>query len=69
MKEFENKTTGDVVDFYEFVMMALDKAEEECEEKIHRFWCNLTKEEQVSLFCEAYQDLEVLWKEINSKTV
>ena len=69
MKEFKNKTTGDVVDFYEFVMMALDKAEEECEEKINRFWCNLTKEEQVSLFCEAYQDLEALWKEISSEIV
>lgn len=69
MKEFENKNTGDIINFYDFVMMALDKAEEECEEKINRFWCNLTKEEQVSLFCEAYQDLEVLWKENNSKIV
>ena len=69
MKEFKNENTGDVVNFYEFVMMALDKAEEECEEKICRFWCNLTKEEQVSLSCEAYQELEVLWKEINSEIV
>lgn len=69
MKEFKNKTTGDVVDFYEFVIMALDKAEEGCEEKINRFWCNLTKEEQVSLFCEAYQDLETLWKETNTETI
>lgn len=69
MKEFKNMVTKDVVDFHEFVIMALDKAEEECEEKIHRFWCNLTKEEQISLFCEAYQDLEALWKEIDPETV
>ena len=67
MKNFKNKNTGDVVNFYEFVIMALDKAEGECEGKVHRFWFNLTREEQVSLFCEAYRDLEVFWKEINSE--
>lgn len=66
MKEFKNIATENIVGFYDFIMMALDKAEREYEERQpQQLWCNLTKGEQVYFFCKAYQELEILWKEIN----
>lgn len=64
MKEFKNTITGDILDFPQFVSLAFDEAGKLCGENSKTPWYNLTKDEQIDLFCKAYQDLEATWREI-----
>lgn len=62
MKKFKNKLTGEILNFVDFTTLVLDEAEKQCHNNL---WCNLTKEEQIELFCEQFEyQLETNWEEV-----
>ena len=50
------------MDLYDFIILVFDEAERQCHDNL---LCNLTKEEQIELFCEQFEhQLETDWKEV-----
>lgn len=53
------------MDLYDFIALVFDEAERQYEDNQDDLWCNLTKKEQIELFCEQFEhQLETDWKEI-----
>ena len=51
------------MDLYDFITLVFDEAERQCHDNL---WCNLTKEEQIELFCEQFEhQLKTNWKEVS----
>ena len=50
------------MDLYDFITLVFDEAERQCHDNL---WCNLTKEEQIELFCKQFEyQLKTNWKEV-----
>ena len=50
------------MDLYDFITIEIDEAERQCYDNL---WCNLTKEEQIELFCKQFEyQLKTNWKEV-----
>ena len=68
MKKFKNRITGEILSFVDFTILVFDEAERLYHNNWHyhdNLWCNLTKEEQIELFCEQFEyQLETDWKEV-----
>ena len=46
------KTVDINQDLYDFITLVFDEAERQCYDNL---WCNLTKEEQIELFCKQFE--------------
>ena len=52
---FRNNISGEVLTLKEFVTFIWDEAERQFENNKGELWCNLTREEQVSAYCDQYE--------------
>ena len=52
---FKNNVSGEILTLEEFVSFVWDEAERQFEDHEEELWCNLTREEQISVYCEQYE--------------
>lgn len=53
--EFQNNITGEVLSHADFVTLVWDEAERQFNENHKENWCNLTRDEQISFYCDQYE--------------
>lgn len=67
--KFRNKISDEILSHIDFAMFVWEESERQFDECSGELWCNLTKEEQVGLYCQQfeyqlnYRDWEMIYNE------
>ena len=67
--QYKNNVTGEILTQQEFELLLWDEAERQFTDCENENWANLTKREQIELYCEQKQrQMETDWQELSATT-